>query len=89
MPEGLRKWLRIRDGSCRFPGWGIRTRHCDLDHTRDWATGGITAHDKLAHLSRGHHTLKHAGGWKVEQPRAGTLVWTSPLGRRYTTAPEA
>src|SRR5690606_5893602 len=61
VPEGLRRWLRIRDGSCRFPMCNIRTGRCDLDHTRDWVADGRTDHDNLAHLSRGHHTLKHHG----------------------------
>lgn len=88
IPEPLRRWLRIRDGSCRFPGCGIRTHRCDIDHTTDWAHGGTTDHHNLAHLSRGHHTLKHHGGWRVEQPRPGHLRWTSPLGREYATVPE-
>ena len=88
VPEPLRRWLRIRDGSCRFPGCGTRTHRCDLDHTLDWAHGGTTDHHNLAHLSRGHHTLKHHGGWKVTQPRPGHLHWTSPLGRQYTTTPD-
>ncbi len=89
VPEGLRRWLRIRDGSCRFPMCGIGTRHCDLDHTRDWAQDGSTDHDNLAHLSRGHHTLKHHGGWRVRQTRGGRLTWTSYLGREYETLADA
>lgn len=90
VPEGLRRWLRIRDGSCRFPMCSINPRRCDLDHTRDWAAhGGPTDHDNLAHLSRAHHTVKHHGGWSVRQPLGGNLVWTSYLGRGYTTVPDA
>lgn len=88
VPDGLRMWLRIRDGSCRFPMCGIRTHRSDLDHTRDWQHGGTTDHGNLAHLSRGHHTLKHHGGWKVAQPSPGHLTWTSSLGREYETLPE-
>lgn len=88
IPDGLRRWLRIRDGSCRFPMCNISTRRSDIDHTQDWARSGTTDHDNLAHLSRGHHTLKHHGGWRVRQDRAGHLTWTSYLGRRYTTMPE-
>jgi hypothetical protein len=87
IPDGLRRWLRIRDGSCRFPMCTIRTSHSDIDHTRDWLLDGPTDHDNLAHLSRGHHTLKHHGGWKLRQTRAGNLEWTSYLGRRYRTEP--
>jgi len=88
VPDGLRMWLRIRDGSCRFPMCGIRTQRSDIDHTRDWQHGGPTDHGNLAHLSRGHHTLKHHGGWRVEQRRPGHLTWTSYLGREYETFPD-
>ena len=85
--EPLRRWLRIRDGSCRWPGCAISTRRSDIDHTHAWGDLGPSDHDNLAHLSRGHHTLKHHGGWRATQPRPGHLVWTSFLGRRYETEP--
>ena len=87
IPEPLRRWLRLRDETCRFPMCRIRAGRCDLDHTRDWLHDGPTDHDNLAHLSRGHHTLKHHGGWHVRQPRPGVLEWTSYLGRSYVTRP--
>lgn len=87
IPDALRRWLRARDGTCRFPMCNIRTTRCDIDHTHDWAHGGPTDHDNLAHLSRGHHTLKHHGHWRVEQSPGGNLTWTSYLGRTFATAP--
>jgi hypothetical protein len=87
IPEPLRRWLRLRDETCRFPMCRVGARRCDIDHTRDWLTHGPTDHDNLAHLSRGHHTLKHHGGWKVKQARPGVLEWTSCLGRQYDTQP--
>lgn len=90
IPEPLRRWLRLRDETCRFPGCSVTARRSDIDHTRDWhAHDGPTNHDNLAHLSRGHHTLKHHGGWSVRQDGNGNLSWTSYLGREYTTAPAA
>ena len=88
VPDGLRMWLRIRDGICRFPGCSIGTHRSDIDHTLDWQYGGATEHGNLAHLSRGHHTLKHHGGWKVRQTSPGYLTWTSYLGREYETEPD-
>lgn len=87
--EDLRTWLRVRDGSCRFPGCGRRAGGCDIDHTHDWVLDGQTAHNNLAYLCRSHHVLKHETSWRVRQPaeRAGDLEWTSPLGRRYVTEP--
>jgi hypothetical protein len=88
VPDPLRRWLRLRDETCTFAMCGISARRCDIDHTRDWhAHDGPTDHDNLAHLSRGHHTLKHHGGWRVRQDRPGHLTWTSYLGREYTVGP--
>jgi hypothetical protein len=78
----------LRDDTCTFAMCGISARRCDIDHTRDWhAHDGPTDHDNLAHLSRGHHTLKHHGGWRVRQDKPGHLTWTSYLGRKYEVAP--
>jgi hypothetical protein len=89
VPPDLRRWLRVRDGSCRFVGCGRDPRACDADHTVDWNFAGQTQHDNLAFLCRGHHILKHSTRWRVTQARDGTLTWRSPLGRQYTTEPAA
>jgi len=83
--RSLRLWLRLRDRTCRFPGCANPVTTADIDHTRDWVHGGSTNPDNLAHLCRKHHTLKHQSGWRVEHSTAGTLEWTSPLGRRYVS----
>jgi hypothetical protein len=89
IPKDLRIWLRVRDGTCRFPGCSRSAVRCDLDHTVDWfALDGRSDHDNLAHLCRGHHSLKHASDWSVEQLPGGILRWTSPAGIRYETDPE-
>jgi len=88
VPRDLRDWLRLRDRTCRFPGCSRDARNCDLDHTHAWASGGATRHDNLAHLCRGHHTLKHATRWRVANSRDGTLRWRSPGGSEYVTEPE-
>ena len=89
IPAGLRTWLRVRDGTCRFPNCGRAAASCDLDHTVDWQYGGSTDWRNLAHLCPKHHRLKHEGGWRVAQADdTGVLIWTSPAGRSYTTAPD-
>ena len=88
VPSDLRTWLRVRDGTCRFPGCSRAARNCDIDHTEDWQFGHGTNHDNLAHLCPAHHHLKHRTDWRVGQQADGVLEWTSPSGRRYTTAPE-
>ena len=87
VPRDLRTAKRVRDGTCGFFGCSRDAEFCDLDHTVDWALGGTTSIDNLAFLCRGHHTLKHHGGWRVSQARGGTLTWTSPAGRVYLNRP--
>ncbi|MEO6944633.1 MAG: DUF222 domain-containing protein [Lacisediminihabitans sp.] len=93
VPEDLRKWLQLRDGTCRFPGCNCSSGRCDIDHTLDWFLGGLTDYDNLADLCGSHHTVKHKSGWALTQVRDGTgastgqLMWTSPTGRRYITEP--
>lgn len=85
--EAMRRLLRVRDEHCRFPGCRAPVHRCDIDHTVDAAKGGATSTDNLAHLCRGHHMLKHHGGWRVRQRGAGELEWLSPTGRRYRDRP--
>jgi len=86
-PADLKRWLALRDGTCRFFGCGRPARHCDVDHTQGWAKGGTTSATNLAHLSKRHHTLKDESRWKVEHGTGGILTWTSPTGAIRTTDP--
>ncbi|UWX97346.1 HNH endonuclease [Arthrobacter zhaoxinii] len=87
VPAGLRRWLRARDGTCRFPGCRVSTANADIDHTTDWAQGGPTDHGNLEHLCRRHHRFKTLGYWTACQPTPGVIEWTSPTGRIYRTEP--
>ncbi|MCC3275277.1 HNH endonuclease [Arthrobacter sp. zg-Y20] len=87
VPAGLARWLRARDGTCRFPGCRVSTAVTEIDHTTDWADGGPTDHGNLAHLCRRHHRFKTLGYWKAHQPTPGVIEWTSPAGRTYRTDP--
>lgn len=88
VPSDLKMWLRVRDGTCRFPGCGRGAARSELDHTVDWQFDGHTRHDNLAHLCASHHRLKHHTEWRVQQLGEGVLEWTAPSGRTYTTRPE-
>ena len=83
VPASLRRYLRVRDLTCRFPGCGRAAARCDVDHTLAWEHGGGTDASNLAHLCRKHHTLKHHGSWRVRPGPSGALHWTSPAGRSY------
>jgi hypothetical protein len=86
VPADLKRYLRMRDGTCRFVGCTRPAAFCDIDHTVPWGGGGRTDHTNLAHLCRGHHKVKDAG-WEVRQDPGGSgrTDWTSPLGREYST----
>ncbi|WP_306231182.1 HNH endonuclease signature motif containing protein [Agrococcus beijingensis] len=83
-----RRLLRARDGHCRWPGCANPVSRADVDHTRDFAKGGMTTLSNLAHLCRRHHTMKHATRWTVRQLPDGVLEWTSPLGTIHRDEPE-
>ena len=85
-PE-MKRMLSARDLHCRAPGCGVPAHRCDIDHTVDAALGGKTSTDNLAHLCRGHHTLKHHSDWQVEQLANGVMKWTSPSGRDHFDRP--
>jgi hypothetical protein len=89
VPKGLRRYLQIRDLTCRFPGCSMAARRSDIDHTLDWQFEGETTSGNLAHLCAGHHTLKGNTAWTVTQATdgSGVLTWTTPTGRSYRTFP--
>jgi len=87
----LAEFIRARDLWCRFPGCDVAAQFCDLDHSIPWMAGGLT-HPSNIHLKcRPHHLLKTfwcgENGWSEQQFPDGTIVWTSPSGRSYTTTP--
>ena len=61
----IKRALRLRDSSCRFPGC-THSRYVDGHHIKHWANGGETALSNLMLLCRAHHTLLHEGGCRVE-----------------------
>lgn len=86
-PADLKRWLEIRDETCRFPGCSRRAARCEVDHTVDRQYDGRTAFDNLAHVCRLHHHLKHETSWSVRHLADGDLEWRSPAGRIHVTHP--
>jgi hypothetical protein len=86
-PADLKRWLEVRDGTCRFPGCNRRAAGCEVDHTVDWQHEGRTGFDNLAHLCTLHHHLKHETSWSVRHLPDGVLEWRSPAGRTHVTHP--
>jgi hypothetical protein len=86
-PDLMRHLVNIRQRSCAFPGCRRPAQRCDLDHTTPFDQGGRTCPCNLEPLCRQHHRTKQAPGWHLHQPQPGTLTWTAPHGRTYTTQP--
>jgi hypothetical protein len=86
-PADLKRWLEVRDGTCRFPGCNRRAAHSEVDHTIDRQYNGRTAFDNLAHVCSLHHHLKHETSWSVRHLADGDLEWRSPAGRIHVTHP--
>ena len=85
VPPALRRALEYRDGTCRFPGCGVR--HTDAHHVRHWAEGGATALSNLLLLCRFHHRAVHEGGIGVEARDDGTFEFRRPDGQTLHRAP--
>ncbi|WP_422743956.1 13E12 repeat family protein [Mycobacterium sp. WMMD1722] len=87
----LADFVRCRDLTCRFPGCDVPVWRGDLDHTAAYPAGPTQASNLKAYC-RTHHLLKTfytgPGGWGEIQLPDGTVLWTSPTGRRYATTPE-
>lgn len=86
-PADLKRWLEVRDGTCRFPGCNRCAARAEVDHTFDWQYHGRTAFDNLSHLCPHHHHLKHETSWSVKHLADGVLEWRSPAGRVHITHP--
>lgn len=88
VPDTMRLALNSRFPIDTFPYGTRRSRTCDADHTipydhHNTSRTGQTRLSNLSPLSRFTHRLKTHGGWHVDQPQPGVLIWTSPLGYRY------
>ena len=84
----LAAFVKARDLSCRFPGCDKPAELCDIDHTIPWSAGGPTHPSNLKLLCRLHHLTKTFWtAWHDVQQPDGTVTWTSPSGRTYTTTP--
>jgi hypothetical protein len=67
-------------------------RVCDIDHTIPFnhanpKAGGLTVLWKVKCLCRHHYRLKTFGGWRDTQLADGSVLWASPTGQTYRTAP--
>ncbi|MGX5715200.1 DUF222 domain-containing protein [Arthrobacter sp. MAHUQ-56] len=84
LPETIKRWIRMRDRQCTFPGCTNRTLDNDTDHLTAWQHGGTTGASNLGQLCPKHHRLKHNTGWTPTPATTNEPPgWTSPTGRTY------
>ncbi|HVE64326.1 MAG TPA: DUF222 domain-containing protein [Mycobacteriales bacterium] len=83
----LDEHLIARDQTCSFYLCDQPAETCDTEHAVPYQQGGATDENNCAPMCRRHHRLKTHGGWTVVRARDGTVTWTSPLGKTYTTRP--
>lgn len=86
----LMRFIRCRDLTCRWPGCDQPATVSDIDHTVPYPAGPTHPSNNKPYC-RIHHLFKTfcAGpaGWTELQLPDGSVVWTSPRGRTYTTQP--
>ncbi|ELT42887.1 HNH endonuclease [Arthrobacter nitrophenolicus] len=86
IPVAMRRWLRLRDGKCPFPGCSNNSLDNEVDHLLAWHHGGATGISNLGQLCPKHHRMKHTSGW---EPTPATKNrppgYVSPFGRSYTS----
>ncbi len=83
-----RRFVKVRDRTCRHPGCHNRAGLADLDHVDPYACGGETDCMNLCCLCRRHHRLKtHVDGWRYVMTRDGILSVTTPSGVTRTSRP--
>ena len=83
----LRHLIAARTVYCCAPGCRRPAARCDFDHTIAYQAGGRSCECNVRPLCRRHHRCKQAPGWALQQPDPGTMIWTTPAGRTYTTGP--
>jgi hypothetical protein len=88
-PTGAQKrFLHVRDRTCRMPGCRRAPGRCDIDHVIAHADGGPTDCWNLCCLCRRHHRIKtFARDWFFHLLADGSLVVRTPSGVSRVTRP--
>ncbi len=86
LPRRLRRLVQVRSPRCEWPGCGVRSQVCDVDHDRPFPFGP-TCGCNTGPLCRRHHRVKQLLMSKTRTDR-GAVVWTSPTGRCWTSPPQ-
>jgi hypothetical protein len=83
-----KRFVRVRDRTCRMPGCRRAPGRCDIDHGIAHADGGPTDCWNLCCLCRRHHRIKtFARDWHFQLLADGSLVVRTPCGVSRITRP--
>ncbi len=83
----LRHLTQIRHATCTAPMCERPSGRADFEHNIPYEQGGRTCLCNTDPKCRHDHQLKQDPRWKAEQHPDGTMTWTTPSGRQYTTGP--
>jgi hypothetical protein len=83
----LRHLTEIRYARCTAPGCRRPAAQCDYEHNVPYEADGRTCLCNGDPKCRRDHRLKQDPRWKAERQPDGTLRWTTPSGRQFTTEP--
>jgi hypothetical protein len=81
----LRHLTQVRHATCTGPGCRRPAAQCDFEHNTPYEAGGRTCLCNGGPKCRRDHRLKQDPRWKVDRLPDGTIRWTTPTGRQYTT----
>jgi Argininosuccinate lyase len=88
VPWWMRKAIRARDRTCRWPGCDVPSEWTDAHHLIPWWRGGPTTAEQIVSLCRYHHTRVHEGQWTLRMDYATGEVWVwRPDGSPYELGP--
>ncbi|WP_289231118.1 HNH endonuclease signature motif containing protein [Barrientosiimonas endolithica] len=89
--HALAEAIRLRDGTCRFPGCTRPAEHADIDHVNPYDADNPDAQttgSNLQCLCRTHHRAKQSGAWTVTMTPDGICTWTAITGEQRFTYPQ-
>lgn len=78
---------QIRHATCPGPGCRRPADRADFEHNIPFEADGLTCLCNTGPKCRFDHRLKQDPRWRVDQFPDGTLVWTTPSGRTWTSEP--
>jgi hypothetical protein len=83
----LRHLTQIRYATCTSPACRRPAARCDYEHGVPYEAGGRTCLCNGDPKCRHDHRLKQHPRWQADRLPDGTIRWTAPSGRTYTTEP--